>query len=85
VRASHRGSSGCTAIAVSPSMVSGRVVATTTSPWPSSKGYLDRDSMVREAGFVLQDSVTHIGFLHFTYGLVIQIYGIRGKIIPVQV
>ncbi len=33
-----RGSSGCTATAVSPSMVSGRVVATTTSPLPSASG-----------------------------------------------
>mmetsp|Transcript_7467 Transcript_7467/g.20371 ORF Transcript_7467/g.20371 Transcript_7467/m.20371 type:complete len:226 (+) Transcript_7467:1671-2348(+) len=32
-------SSGCTATAVSPSMVSGRVVATTISPEPSSYGY----------------------------------------------
>ena len=34
-----RGSSGCTATAVSPSIVSGRVVATTTSPEPSASGY----------------------------------------------
>jgi len=33
-----RGSSGCTATAVSPSIVSGRVVATTTSPEPSASG-----------------------------------------------
>ena len=33
-----RGSSGCTATAVSPSMVSGRVVATTSSPEPSASG-----------------------------------------------
>ncbi len=35
----HLGSSGCTATAVSPSMVSGRVVATTISPSPPSRGY----------------------------------------------
>ena len=34
-----RGSSGWTATAVSPSIVSGRVVATTTSPDPSASGY----------------------------------------------
>ena len=33
---SHLSSSGCTATAVSPSMVSGRVVATTISSSPSS-------------------------------------------------
>ncbi len=33
-----RSSSGCTATAVSPSMVSGRVVATTTWPEPSASG-----------------------------------------------
>ena len=34
-----RSSSGWTATAVSPSIVSGRVVATTTSPLPSTRGY----------------------------------------------
>ncbi len=34
----YRGSSGCTATAVSPSIVSGRVVATTISPLPSASG-----------------------------------------------
>ncbi len=37
--ARQRSSSGCTAMAVSPSMVSGRVVATTISPDPSASGY----------------------------------------------
>ena len=36
--ARQRSSSGCTATAVSPSMVSGRVVATTISPVPSASG-----------------------------------------------
>ena len=35
----YRSSSGCTATAVSPSIVSGRVVATTISPEPSASGY----------------------------------------------
>ena len=37
--AAYRGSSGCTATAVSPSIVSGRVVATTISPSPEAYGY----------------------------------------------
>ncbi len=38
--AAHRGSSGWMATAVSPSIVSGRVVATTISPSPPSSRYL---------------------------------------------
>ena len=39
IAAPYRGSSGWTATAVSPSIVSGRVVATTISPEPSASGY----------------------------------------------
>jgi hypothetical protein len=34
----YRSSCGCTAIAVSASIVSGRTVATVTEPWPDSSG-----------------------------------------------
>jgi hypothetical protein len=49
------GSSGCTATAVSPSIVSGRVVATTISPEPSSAriGYAKLQSSVWKSFFVL--------------------------------